>query len=320
MSETPCGTMSTHNRFINSSEIATYLSVGAGVTFSSYLSVAGDTTLSSSLSVSNRVVFSSTLSVLGNTVLSSSLSVSNRTVLGSTLSVAGSTVLSSTLSVLGNTVLSSSLSVSNRTVLGSTLSVAALVEMSSHLSVAGSADITGRVYQATHMLVPPGSVVAYIASSAPGGWLLCDGSAISRTTYSILFGIIGTTYGSGDGSTTFTLPDMRGRVPVGYGSGAGLSARTMAATGGEETHTLTSDEMPSHNHNITDPGHAHSYVNNTNNQSTDNAFHTETVADDSDIGATTGTSTTGITINNTGGGQAHNNMQPFIVLNYIIKY
>lgn len=308
MSETPCGTMSTHNRFINSSEVATYLSVGAGVTFSSWLSVAGDTTLSSSLSVSNRVVFSSTLSVLGNTVLSSSLSVSNRTVLSSSLSVAGSTVLSS------------SLSVSDRTVLESTLSVAALVEMSSHLSVAGSADVTGRVYQATHMLVPPGSVVAYIASSAPGGWLLCDGSAISRTTYSILFGIIGTTYGVGNGTTTFNLPDMRGRVPVGYGTGSGLTARVLAATGGEETHVLTTDEMPSHSHNITDPGHSHSYVNNTNNQDTDNAFGTQTAADDSDLGATTGTSTTGITINNSGGGQAHNNMQPFIVLNYIIKY
>lgn len=296
MSETPCGTMSTHNRFINSSEVATYLSVGAGVTFSSYLSVAGDTTLSSTLSVSNRVVFSSTLSVLGNTVLSSSLSVA------------------------GSTVLSSSLSVSDRTVLGSTLSVAALVEMSSHLSVAGSADVTGRVYQATHMLVPPGSVVAYIASSAPGGWLLCDGSAVSRTTYSILFGIIGTTFGTGDGSTTFNLPDMRGRVPVGYGTGSGLTARTLAASGGEETHVLTTDEMPSHSHNITDPGHSHSYVNNTNNQDTDNAFGTQTAADDSDLGATTGTSTTGITVNNAGGGQAHNNMQPFLVLNYIIKY
>ena len=266
MSATPCGTMTINDRFIVASEVVTYLSVGAGVTFSSYLSVAGDTTLSSSLSVSNRVVFGSTLSVLGNTVLSSSLSVSDRTVLGSTLSVA------------------------------------AHVQLSSHLSVAGSADVTGRVYQATHMLVPPGSVVAYIASSAPGGWLLCDGSAVSRSTYSTLFGVIGTTYGVGDNSTTFNLPDLRGRVPVGSGTGAGLTARSLAATGGAETHTLTVDEIPAH---------THSYVNNTNNQDTDNAFATETAADNADLSATTGS---------TGGGQAHNNMQPFLVLNYIIKY
>jgi len=168
--------------------------------------------------------------------------------------------------------------------------------------VAGSADVTGRVYQATHILVPPGSVVAYIASSAPGGWLLCDGTAVSRTTYSTLFGVVGTTYGVGNGSTTFNLPDMRGRVPVGSGTGAGLTARSLAATGGAETHTLTVDEIPAH---------THSYVNNTNDQGVHTITTQASAADDADLSATTGS---------TGGGQAHNNMQPFVVLNYIIKY
>ena len=218
MSETPCGTMSIHNRFINSSEVATYLSVGAGVTFSSWLSVAGDVTFSSSLSVSNSVTLSSRLSVASNVTMSSSLSVSD------------DVTLSSRLSAASDVTVSSSLSVSNRVVMSSTLSVANHVQLSSHLSVAGSADITGRVYQATHMLVPPGSVVAYISTSAPGGWLLCDGSNVSRTTYATLFSVIGTTFGVGDGSTTFTLPDMRGRVPVGSGSGAG-AARLRAGAG-----------------------------------------------------------------------------------------
>jgi microcystin-dependent protein len=83
---------------------------------------------------------------------------------------------------------------------------------------------------------------------------------------------------------------------------------------GAETHTLTVGEMPSHSHGITDPGHTHGYVNNVNDQSTDNAFSTETAADQVDINATTGSSTTGITINNTGGGGAHNNMQPTIFM------
>jgi microcystin-dependent protein len=78
--------------------------------------------------------------------------------------------------------------------------------------------------------------------------------------------------------------------------------------------------MPSHTHGITDPGHNHSYVNNTNNQDTDNAFSTETAADNADLDATTGTSTTGISVNSTGGDNPHNNMPPFFVLNFIIKH
>ena len=78
--------------------------------------------------------------------------------------------------------------------------------------------------------------------------------------------------------------------------------------------------MPSHSHGITDPGHTHSYVNNTNDQNTDNAFASETAADQADLSATTGSSTTGITVNNTGGGGAHNNMQPTIFVSNIFIY
>lgn len=87
---------------------------------------------------------------------------------------------------------------------------------------------------------------------------------------------------------------------------------------GAETHTLTTAQMPSHSHGVNDPGHDHSYVNNTNDQNTDNVFSTETAADPADIGQTTGTSTTGISIQSTGGSAAHNNMQPFVVLRYLI--
>ena len=101
-------------------------------------------------------------------------------------------------------------------------------------------------------------------------------------------------------------------------AGAGLTTRTLAATGGQESIS----QVPPHTHTITDPSHTHSYVNNVNNQNTDNAFATQTAADDADIAQTTGASFTGITINNTGTNIAGGNvdvMNPFLVLNYIIK-
>ena len=154
------------------------------------------------------------------------------------------------------------------------------------------------------------------------GWLKCDGRSVSRVDYPHLFEVIGTSFGSND-ADTFKLPDSRGRVLGAIGAGSGLSVRTLGQTIGSETHILSVNEMPSHTHSITDPGHTHNYVNNVNNQGVDNAFNTESAADNADLGATTSSSTTGITVNATGGGQAHNNMQPttfignvFVFANY----
>ncbi len=84
--------------------------------------------------------------------------------------------------------------------------------------------------------VLPGMVMAYGGSSAPNGWLLCNGSAVSRTTYADLFSIIGTTFGVGDGSTTFNLPDLMGRMILGAGAGSGLSPRSVGNKSGTESH------------------------------------------------------------------------------------
>ena len=117
------------------------------------------------------------------------------------------------------------------------------------------------VKQIAALFTPSGSVISYAGASAPTGWLLCSGQTVSRTTYSSLFAAIGTTYGVGDGSTTFTLPDMRGRVVAGVDNMGGSAAsrltntvlsasNTIGAVGGAETHILTSAQsgVPAHSH------------------------------------------------------------------------
>lgn len=166
----------------------------------------------------------------------------------------------------------------------------------------------------TYLTTPEiGDIKQSAHSSDHNGWLKCDGTAISRTTYADLFAIIGTNFGAGNGTTTFNLPDARGRVLGTTGSGSGLTPRSLGANVGEESHTLTVGEMPVHSHGITDPGHTHNYVNNTNDQ-TVSALPGETAADQADLSATTGSSTTGITVNNAGGGGSHNNMQPTLFI------
>jgi microcystin-dependent protein len=101
-------------------------------------------------------------------------------------------------------------------------------------------------------VIPAGVVEMYAGSTIPNGWLLCDGrsTGISRTTYADLFAAIGTTYGSGDGSTTFNLPDMRSRMPIGVGTGTGLTNRTLGGSSGVETRTIAESNLPTHSHTI----------------------------------------------------------------------
>jgi microcystin-dependent protein len=99
--------------------------------------------------------------------------------------------------------------------------------------------------------VPTAMILPYAGPTAPAGFLLCDGSAVSRSTYSTLYGIIGTTYGVGDGSTTFNIPDIRGREIVGMGSHADVNAL------GKNDGITLANRRPRHAHTVTDPGHSH---------------------------------------------------------------
>jgi microcystin-dependent protein len=187
--------------------------------------------------------------------------------------------------------------------------------------------------------IPTGSVMDYAGASAPTGWLLCFGQAISRTTYSALFALLSTTYGVGDGSTTFNLPDYRGRVGAGVdnmgGSAAGnitttsgITGTTLGSAGGEQTHALVTGELASHTHTatVTDSGHTHIVSNYKeiagSSGGTSDKYNSDGNAEGGAVAdPTTQSATTGITVanSNTGSGTAHNNLQPTIMINKIIK-
>lgn len=156
--------------------------------------------------------------------------------------------------------------------------------------------------------LPIGSIMQYSGNTIPENWLLCNGQAVNRNNYSSLFSKIGTLYGEGDGSTTFNLPDLRGRVPVGKDEND-TDFDTLGNTGGEKEHTLTIDKIPEHQHYI----HGYSGVDYPNYQIVTGQGGQELAAS-YNAGGTNKHNT-----NLVGGGEPHNNLQPYIVQNYIIK-
>lgn len=117
----------------------------------------------------------------------------------------------------------------------------------------------------------------WLTGTPPTGYLLCDGAAVSRTTYSALFAVISTTFGVGDGSSTFNLPNMKGRVVCGYDSDQ-TEFDAIGETGGAKTHTLTSTEMPAHTHVQDSHNHTqdtHTHVQNSHNHTQDSHNHTQ---------------------------------------------
>lgn len=170
--------------------------------------------------------------------------------------------------------------------------------------------------------LPIGSLIPFAGSTAPSGFLLCYGQAVSRASYTALFDAIGTTYGAGNGTTTFNLPDLRGRVVAGRDNMGGTAAGRLTGTSGVNGTTLGAvggdQRMQQHNHTISDPGHAHSFQRPLRQSDADRGSDPSFYSIDNDEFATTGTGYTGIVIQNTGSG-ASQNVQPTIIINYIIK-
>lgn len=180
--------------------------------------------------------------------------------------------------------------------------------------------------------VPTGAGFVWYTAAAPAGFLLCDGSAVSRTTYAALFALLGTIYGVGDGSTTFNLPDLRGRVAVGVGTQADVAA--LAANDGStlpnrrpkhgHTNGLT---LPNHAHSANDPGHTHEIPANGNAGSGPIVMQAIIAADTG--GNFTASQTTGITVGNPtsnpaiagtiGPAGAPADGPAYLTVNYIIK-
>jgi microcystin-dependent protein len=146
---------------------------------------------------------------------------------------------------------------------------------------------------------PSGAIMMYAGGSVPSGWLFCNGAAVSRSTYSALFSAISTAYGAGDGSSTFNLPDFGGKGPMGYKSD-NSKFDALAETSGEETHSLTTAEIPAHTHTYSRlDGGSHS---------------------DAGSGGTTDYSSLNErTSGSTGGGDAHNVLDPYLTVNFMIK-
>lgn len=176
------------------------------------------------------------------------------------------------------------------------------------------------VWTATIIGNPPGTIIDFAGAAAPAGYLVCDGSAVSRTTYANLFAAVGVLWGNGDGVTTFNLPSLSRRATVGSGgTGTGTLGNVVGNTGGEEAHTQAVAELPAHTHiaTVTDPGHFH-------NVDTDNGAISGSKFAQNNIGSVqepTHTATTGITVTNanTGSGNPFNVIQPSAVVLKCIK-
>lgn len=193
-----------------------------------------------------------------------------------------------------------------------------------------------RGFYGSTALVPVGAMLEFTGPSAPSGFVFPVGQAVSRTTYATYFAMVGTTYGAGDGSTTFNVPDLRGRVTAGVDNMGGVAAgrigsvvtdsgtivgATLGSVGGSSTHALTTSEIPSHTHTGTtssNGAHTHtfgdnaaggSFINGAATGNTNAAYST----------ASSGAHTHTFTSDATGGGAAHSMLQPTMMVNKILR-
>lgn len=205
---------------------------------------------------------------------------------------------------------------------------------SANSTIGGNLTVTGNATIGGSAILPTGIVLPWSGSAAPSGWLLCFGQAISRTTYANLFAVTGTTYGAGDASTTFNIPDLRGRAVFGKddmggsaanritNAGSGIVGTTLGASGGAQNVILTTAQLASHIHTVVDPTHTHGMAMAAGTLGAGTNTLPASTTSSSSSGSTSiaiAVAATGISLNTAGGDTAHTNMSPAMILNYIIK-
>jgi microcystin-dependent protein len=156
-----------------------------------------------------------------------------------------------------------------------------------------------------------GEIRMFAGNFAPRGWAFCEGQLLAVSQNDALFSLLGTIYG-GDGRTTFGLPDLRGRIPIHAGTGPGLSPRQLGAKAGTENVTLTTNQLPSHNH----PMAVSSDVSNSPNPGSNVTARPSSV--DLYINDAPNVNLNTQAITSLGGSRSHDNMMPFVAINFII--
>ena len=156
-----------------------------------------------------------------------------------------------------------------------------------------------------------GEIRSFAGSFAPSGWARCNGQLLPIGTHTTLFSMLGTRFG-GDGVTNFALPDLRGRVPIGPGAGPTLTPRAIGDSGGVESHALTAGELATHTHQFR--------ASKSNGTTTDpaNGVFSRSAAAIPAFASPANVDLANGMLTSTGGGEPHNNMQPFIAVTYII--
>tara|TARA_R100000988_G_scaffold47548_1_gene23338 strand:+ start:668 stop:1819 length:1152 start_codon:yes stop_codon:yes gene_type:complete len=234
--------------------------------------------------------------------------------------LANNVTIADNLVVGGNTAITGTCTVTGAAHFASTVTVSGAATFKSDVSIGGT--LTGVD------LMPAGAILPYAGASAPSGYLLAYGQAISRSTYSDLFSAIGTTYGVGDGSSTFNVPDLRGRAIAGQddmggtsadrltGQTGGVNGDTLGGAGGAETHVITEAQLAAHAHLIAADAEAgqeyptaSNYIAKKGVWGSNNNYQFSGTATTPTLGLTT----------SVGSDTAHNNVQPTFILNYIIK-
>ena len=195
-------------------------------------------------------------------------------------------------------------------------------------------------------LAPPGSLMIWAGPDLPLRTLECNGQAVSRSTYGALYRAIGTTWGAGDGSTTFNVPDYQGKMVI----GADGSSYILGVSGGSATTTIATANLPAHNHTVTDPGHTHTFTGTAHNHSVTDPGHVHVYGgtgggagfgpvaalggaplvstqsastgisiQNTTAGGTNASNTTGVTTNNTGSGTPVSTISPYAAARVLIR-